>query len=199
MNTDGRINRNLSNPPFVSAGESFLGQDRRAADERWGNPAFGKDMHGEPDRDAEERLRRALERPAAEADTVLPDSTMGSMLPPPRLGQAPVAEATAQSEVAARVSDLVDRLMVDVDGSNRQVRIDLKDSALPGVTLVIQEHEGRLQVDFVCREEPVRVQLNREADGHAALLATRLRREVLLRVMADDEEFPCVHEVAAQP
>ena len=67
------------------------------------------------------------------------------------------------------------------------------------MTLVIQEHEGRLQVDFVCREEQVRVQLNREADGHAALLATRLRREVLLRVMADDEEFPCVHEVAAQP
>ena len=210
MNRDTRISGGVADAPFMG-GQSLYEQERHIARERGDEAPAGKDRHGPLEPGAEERLRRALERPAAEGDAKAgagADGALGSMLPwTPGFAWAATPEAAAPRELAQqlgerigeRISEMVDRLMVDSEGAGRQVRIDLKDGALPGVTLVIQEQEGRLQVDFVCREEAVRVRLNREAEGHATLLAGRLGREVLMRVMADDDEFPCIHEVVARP
>lgn len=216
MNRDTRISGGLADMPFMGR-QSLYDQDRPIADQRRDGAPAGKNRHGQPEPGAEERLRRALERHGAEGDAQAeaeaeakpqaesaPDGALGSMLPwTPGLSQPALPSAVAPHESAQQlgemVGEMVDRLMVDTKGGGRQVRIDLKDGALSGATVVIQESEGRLQVDFVCREEPVRLRLNREADGHAALLAERLGREVLLRVMADDDEFPCIHEVVARP
>jgi hypothetical protein len=92
----------------------------------------------------------------------------------------------------------LERLMVE-HGHNddRQVRMDLK--SMPGVTVVIREAEGRLQVDFICVDDAARLRLNTQAREHAQTLARRLNREVMIRVQTDDEEWPCLEEVSAQP
>lgn len=202
MNRDTRISTSVSDAPFMGR-ESLLEQERHPANRRRGDTPAGNDRHGEPETGDEERLRRALERPAAEPDPALAGAVGAQSPRIPGFPQAAAPRTSVPGALSERIgtemAELADRLMVDAEGGERQVRIDLKDEALPGVTLVIQEREGRLQVDFVCREEAVRVRLNREAEGHAAVLASRLEREVLLRVMADDEEFPCIHEAAARP
>lgn len=94
----------------------------------------------------------------------------------------------------------VESLMVDADHrGQRQVRMDLKDEVLPGVSIVVQHEQGRLQVDFICVNDESRLRLNRTAPTCAQDLATRLHTEVLVRVQTDDPEDLCLFEVAARP
>ncbi len=97
-----------------------------------------------------------------------------------------------------RMGDSIARLLVD-DGRNgsRQVRMAIKDEVLAGVSVAIGEHEGRLQVDFICSNEDSRLRLNALAPEQARTLAQRLQRDVLLRVQTDDEEDPCLLETLA--
>jgi flagellar hook-length control protein FliK len=83
------------------------------------------------------------------------------------------------------------------DGSsgNRQVRIELQDDALPGVSITVQQIDGRLQVDFVCSNEQSRLQLNRATPNLANQLADRLKQDVLVRVQTDDDEDLCLYEI----
>ena len=109
-------------------------------------------------------------------------------------------ELAQRGEASLALEPLLERLMVeDRLGGGRQVRMELKDEVLPGVSVLIQEAGGRLQVTFVCRLEPPRERLTRLAPEQARALAERLGREVLLQVCTPDDEDPCLFEVLAQP
>ena len=104
-------------------------------------------------------------------------------------------ERMPEFELSAQIGNSIERLMVnDGEHGQRQVRMELKDDLLPGVTVVIQELEGRLQVDFVCSVESSRLRLNQAAPEQARTLAERLGRDVLLRIQTDDDEDPCLLE-----
>ena len=122
-----------------------------------------------------------------------PLSLFGSWLPP-----AGTAHSASQPSVDPELSQaLLERLMVDEgtsQGGGKQVRMALKSDVLPGVTIAIQEAEGRLQVDFICSVESSRLRLNAVVPAQAQTLAERLQRPVLLRVQTDDEEDLCLFE-----
>lgn len=88
----------------------------------------------------------------------------------------------------------VERLMVGEGRSGNQVRMELKDELLPGVTVAIEAQEGRMQVDFFCRIERSRLLLNNALDAMAETLAQRLQRDVMMRVQTDDAEDRCLVE-----
>lgn len=115
----------------------------------------------------------------------------------PSFGFGPLSgpsSATPTPPVQA-FADQISRVMVSSDGGgSRQVRLDLDDSALPGVTVTVQEQEGRWQVSFVCRQEPPRLQLSAQAPWMADTLAERLKRDTLVQVRTDDDEDPCLVE-----
>lgn len=124
-----------------------------------------------------------------------PLSLFGSWLPAE--GAAPSA---SQPSVDLELGQaLLERLMVDEgssQGGGKQVRMELKSDVLPGVTIAIQEAEGRLQVDFICSVESSRLRLNAAIPAQAQTLAERLQRSVLLRVQTDDDEDLCLFEAA---
>lgn len=117
----------------------------------------------------------------------------------PAVPGVPVAQASqAQEELSSHLREVVAQLMVgDGRSGGRQVRMDLQEEVLPGVTVVIEERQGRLQVDFLCRQEPSRLRLVAAAPEQAPQMAQYLRRDVLLRVQRDDERDPRPFEVAA--
>jgi hypothetical protein len=96
------------------------------------------------------------------------------------------------------LAQAADRLLVG-DGSSgrREVRIDLKDEVLPGVTVSVYEDEGRLVAAFACSSESSRETLNGCAQPLADELARSLSRPTLVRVTTDDPEDPCLYEAAA--
>lgn len=110
------------------------------------------------------------------------------------------APASDRSALNQRLTTVVAGLYVG-EGAHggKQVRLDLKDEALPGVTVAIEEIAGRMQIDFTCSVETSRLRLNEAVPEVAPDLAGRLNREVLMRVQTDDEEDRCLLEVAASP
>lgn len=186
----------------------------------FGQQAFTPDMHGrgdkpmhQPDDHAAERFKAAMEGTAAGAGSDAKDPAVelqrpGGLFdlfgPAHRASALPAVTAEgphrSAGDWARQMGDSIERLMVD-DGQHgsRQVRMQLKDDVLPGVTVAIQECDGRLQVDFVCSVEASRLRLNEEASSHARTLADRLQRDVLVRVQTDDDEDPCLLETLACP
>ena len=146
---------------------------------------------------------------AAQADAaVVPDVTLTvapEKLPLPRLGAggaAPdFAEATHISGDAALAQALqgsAEQLLV-ADGSQgrRQVRVELKDEVLPGVSVSVYEAEGRVVADFTCASETSRERLASLARPLAGQLAESLGRPTRVRVATDDPEDPCLTETDA--
>lgn len=163
----------------------------------------GPSTRDEPDAQARTRFEQALAAtPQAPAEArpgsvASPFALFGTASVPP-VAAAP--QDPAASALGPQIEQAVERLLVDDDHrGRRQVRMDLKDDVLPGVSVVIQHGEGRLQVDFICSQEASRLRLNRSAPTQAQALAERLGCEVLLRVQTDDEEDPCLFEAAARP
>lgn len=176
-------------------------------DTRGGHPAPMQ----QPDEQATERFEAALAGQNRDADArgtqvktdgQVPGSLFDLLGAQHRLAAPGVSAAPPQERVssdwAQQMGESIERLMVD-DGQNgsRQVRMQLKEEVLPGVTVAIQECEGRLQVDFICSVEASRLRLNQEAPVHARTLADRLQRDVLLRVQTDDEDDLCLLETLA--
>lgn len=191
MSTDRRIDLDLSSP----------GLQRQT----FGSPAEGRTPADRPppDAQAEQRFKEALAGGdpggAKAADKAAGEGFLGETgVPSPfalfgSKGSSPEASASrgAHAELAMHLGGEVERLMVgDGRSGNRQVRMELKDDHLPGVTVSIEECEGRLQVDFICRVESSRLQLNEALPELASTLAQRLARDVLMRVQTDDEEDP---------
>lgn len=191
MSTERRIDLNVSVPDFGAH------QFQTGAESDQQRPS------DQPDPAAQERFAKALagQSPAQQA---LPER-VSPPTPFSLLGGLKVAERDARdthqtAAVSARIGASIERLMVD-DGQhgNRQVRMELKDDVLPGVTVAIQELNGRLQVDFICSNEASRLLLNAAAQVQARTLAERLQREVLLCVQTDDVEDACLVEALAWP
>jgi hypothetical protein len=183
MSTDRSIRLDVSVPDLgARAGEGF---------------ASGSGGQGAADSQARERFDRAFAPPAPPPA----DTEAAQQIPKPfsLFGSMPAEPDGTDSTPETRLDELLDRLMVDDGSGGKQVRMDLKDDVLPGVSIVIQEAEGRLQVDFICRAEASRLRLNAALPGQAPQLAQRLERDVLLRVQTDDPEDPCLFEVSASP
>lgn len=146
----------------------------------------------------EQTLAGASQEEAPQADRPLPSplDLLGGHRP--GAASAPLREPSAPAFDAGRLGDALSRLMVgDGRSGGRQVRMALKEDVLPGVTVVIEEVEGRLQVDFTCSVEDSRLKLVQALPEQAPILARRLGRDVLLRVQTDDDEDPRLTEVAA--
>ena len=122
-------------------------------------------------------------------------------------GLVSVALRTDWSSQAPERSALNQRLTTVIAGlyvgegahGGKQVRLDLKEDALPGVTVAIEEVGGRMQIDFTCSVEASRLRLNDAVPEVAPQVAGRLERDVLMRVQTDDEEDRRLFEVAASP
>jgi hypothetical protein len=113
---------------------------------------------------------------------------------------ASASAAPAPGALSQGLRQAAERLLVG-DGSSgrREVRIELKDEVLPGVTVCVYEDQGLLVADFVCASEPSREKLCACAQALAGELAGSLNRAVLVRVSTDDPEDPCPFEAAADP
>lgn len=191
MSLERRIDLNVSVPDF--RGQEFqTGGQRQSAlpqPDAQAKSRFDEALAGKNTSEAQAEVAERVSAPN-------PFSLFGSLQPP---AGSPAAGGLAPA-LSSRIGDGIERLMVD-DGSNgnRQVRMALKDDLLPGVTVAIQELDGRLQVDFICSDESSRLRLNEAAPSQAQALAERLRREVLLRVQTDDPEDPCLTEALAAP
>ena len=193
MNVDRKIDLHVSVPDF--------GHHQFESGTPNGNGA----RQQQPDAQAKDHFERML---AGEIDEVAKLQNGGAENGAPAnmfslLSGLPMAEPSRpglppEFELSAQIGSSIERLMVD-DGQHgqRQVRMALKDDLLPGVTVVIQELEGRLQVDFICGVESSRLRLNQAAPEQARTLADRLRRDVLLRIQTDDDDDPCLLETLA--
>jgi len=187
MSIDRSIHLNLSMPDPGAAGADAqgsrgTGQARQEADPQ-ARDNFRKALEGEPADTPDTKARD-------QAPT--PFTLFGGLRAP-----APLA-APQPSEVFSQLDELLSGLMVGEDGGGgKQVRMTLADDVLPGVTVVINEAQGRVCVDFICAVEPSRLRLNAEIPARAPEMAARLQRDVLLRTCTDDEEDPCLFEVLA--
>jgi len=176
-----------------------------------GMPDLGQPGAGGARREASDAERRAFERALAGGQPQSRDDGTGqaaAAVETPRpfaLFGAPAGPVSGSSGQEAAPDGLVgelaqaaDRMLVG-DGSSgrREVRIDLKDDVLPGVTVSVYEDEGRLVAAFVCASEASREKLNACAQTLAGELARSLARAVLVRVSTDDPEDPCLFEAAA--
>lgn len=200
MSIDRRINlntslaRNLPDELSQELAQSGSGQRRQASDTD--RHAFeralaqpGAQDADEPGRQGAQESADAIPRPFGlfgaaglnASGTAAAASASGT---PPGLGQD-LAEAA-------------DRLMV-ADGSagRREVRVELKDDVLPGVTVGVYEEGGRVVAAFACASEASREKLCAGAASLAAELAQSLGRPSLVRVTTDDPEDPCLFEAAA--
>jgi hypothetical protein len=155
----------------------------------------------EPDAAARQRFERALHgAPAGPLSAALagPLALFGGVAV-----TGPLADAGAQATAAAapdwnRLAEGVARLLVgDGRSGRRQVRIDLRNDALPDTTVEIVEHGGALLVAFTCAAERARRLLAEGADRIAATLAERLSRPIVVRVQSDDPEDPAPVEARA--
>jgi hypothetical protein len=186
MSVDRRIDLNLSMPDF-GAGGLQSGKGDASANRHL------------PDEAAEQRFAAALagDGKSEEKQTPVTNASPFALFQQsaPSVQGKRNETMPRQSELTENLGNEVERLMVS-DGSsgNRQVKMELKDDLLPGVTVAIQELEGRLQVDFVCSVESSRQRLNSALPDLASTLAQRLGRDVLMRVQTDDEDDPCLLE-----
>ena len=168
-----------------------------------GMPDLGQTHTGSPRREASDSDRQAFEQALAQEGAEPPVDDSSSDIPRPFAlfpGAAPATEPSADAPpgLAQALSHAADRMLVgDGNSSRREVRLELKDEVLPGVTLSIYEEEGRLVAAFVCASETSRETLNRCAQTLADELAQSLARAVLVQVSTDDPEDPCLFEAAA--
>lgn len=118
--------------------------------------------------------------------TVLPTAQVSPPTPAAPPERSPPSTAAAISDW---LQQAVTRLQVGegTDG-NREVRFDIRPEVLPGVRVVLQESNGRVQVDFICSVDASRHVLSEIAQREASEMARRCRRDLLLRVQSEDED-----------
>ncbi len=157
-----------------------------------------------PDRQADDADRHAFEHALARPDADKPSEEKERLGPFSLLNATTVRETmvndTAAREISSLLSETAEHLFVgDGQSSPRQVRVELGDDVLPGVTVAIFEEEGRVVAHFSCAVERSRERLERGAVQMADELAQRLKRPVRVRVSTDDPEDPCSRQVDAEP
>lgn len=189
----------------MSMTERRIGLDTGIAQ---GMPDLLRQGAGQARREASDADRRAFEQALADsgeggAAEARGEADIQAATPRPfALFSGPAAPALqpadAPSGLAEDLAQAAERLLVG-DGSSgrREVRIDLKDDVLPGVTLAVYEEEGRLVAAFTCASEASRERLNACAQALADELAQSLGRPARVRITTDDPEDPCLYEAAS--
>ncbi len=66
--------------------------------------------------------------------------------------------------------------------------MEIRPEILSGVRVVLREAEGRVEVNFFCSVEASQQVLTAIAQREATEMARRCRRDLLVRVQADDED-----------
>ncbi|WP_263914209.1 hypothetical protein [Achromobacter sp. 79A6] len=156
-----------------------------------------------PGRHASDADRRAFEQALAQdADADGKPPAPPAATPFSLFGAAAsVATGPAEAPSTALTDALLDSaeqlLVADGSQGRRQVRVELKDDVLPGVSVSVYEEEGRVVADFVCANEDSRERLTAMARPLAEQLADSLARPARVRVSADDPEYPCLAETDA--
>ncbi|MCX5590279.1 hypothetical protein [Alcaligenes endophyticus] len=140
-----------------------------------------KKHHAEPD----ERQPQSAAQPI----------TMLSL--PARVEYAPAASLSPA--VQEQLLQQVERLYLAPAAPQAELNLLVRQELLPGVSIRLQEIEGRVLVCFSCAVEPVRRQLDRQVERLAQTLANRLHRDVLVQVQTDDPGDLRLHESLAQP
>ncbi|MEC4720723.1 flagellar hook-length control protein FliK [Noviherbaspirillum sp. CPCC 100848] len=177
----------------IHAGAQLFREAGAGGADKGGTPA-------EPNQQDRSRFEQAMHAPSpsepqAPAPATAPPSPFslfGAVAPAPSLPPAP---RSGFPDAAG----LLQRLMVSRDGENAQVRMELDEDHLPGVTVSLYEDKGLLTVEFVCRNEEPRRLLNQAAAALAQEMADNLNRPVIWCVMTDDEEDRCRYEVQGNP
>ncbi len=151
--------------------------------------------HGLADRQAAQDFARAMQQPAeAAAPAAAQDAPLPSPfhLLRPRDPQAnhPPASGTDACDPSAHLmpalSALVDRLMVgDGQDGRRMARIELDESVLPGVVVVVQEDAGAWVAEFTCRHEGSFTRLAQPAQRMAFEMAQALSQDAVWKVVPD--------------
>jgi len=189
MSMERRVDLELSiprgMPGFPGAGAGGVRRDASDADMH----AFQHALAQEGEDEAQARQQRKA------ADAPRPLGLFGAPLSSAVAAQTAAPEGLTQDLCAA-----AGRLLVSGGHQGRrEVRIDLKDEVLPGVTVSVYEDEGRVVAAFTCASEPSREKLCACANALARELAQSLKRLALVRVTTDDPEDPCLFEAAAAP
>lgn len=128
------------------------------------------------------------------SEETLPRGIPPVVLPPTHGAGRASLDATLQQNLCGSL----ERLLVS-DDNREEVRLDLKDDALPGVSIRILEDEGRLVVCFTCSVDSVRRRLDAAINELAQQLADRLHRDVLLQVQTDDPQDLRLNEALSGP
>ncbi len=153
-----------------------------------------------PGSQASEQDRQAFERALA-AGTPTPEPKTPATAPFALFGAAPVpgtpAAAPAPSALSDALAQCANQLLVAEEGGRREVRIELQDEVLPGVSLSVFEDEGRLVAAFTCANESSRERLVASAPALAAEMAASLSRATLVQVQTDDPDDRCLIEARA--
>lgn len=170
-------------------------QDRRRQPDPGAREAFKQAMAGDagqPDGTGYhdqgaggKSLREHHEGPPPPAPDALvsPFDLLASSRSLPSRPAVSVDDATAMSRLLPLLRDSVHKLWVQVRGNEApQVRVELDNDALPGVTVHLQERGGRLEIAFSCEGQKEFGLLSRQADAIAGKLASRLGRDVLVCV-----------------
>lgn len=149
--------------------------------------------------------RHAFEHALAQTDAAAASEQTQHAGPFSLLSGVTAVRETVSSDAAARevsllLGETAQRLFVgDGQSSSRQVRVELGDDVLPGVSVAVFEEEGRVVAHFICALERSRQRLEAGAAQMAMELAEHLSRAVSVRVSTDDPEDPCTHQADAEP
>lgn len=153
-------------------------------------------------RQASDADRQAFEQAMSQGDADTPPAPAAAASPFSLFGAGAAAAAAgadgATDALVQALGETAGQLLV-ADGSQgrRQVRVELKDDVLPGVSVSVYEDEGRVVADFVCANERSRERACAMAPELAAQLAQSLDRPTRVRVSTDDPEDPRLAETEA--
>ncbi|WP_238866320.1 hypothetical protein [Achromobacter xylosoxidans] len=153
-------------------------------------------------RQASDADRRAFERAMAQGGDESSPAPSAAPTPFSLFGAAGAqavvpADAPSGALAEALLGGAEQLLVADGSQGRRQVRVELKDEVLPGVSVSVYEAEGRVVADFVCANETSRERLATLARPLAEQLAENLGRPTRVRVGTDDPEDPCLTETDA--
>lgn len=104
----------------------------------------------------------------------------------PATGNAHTSNTEPIPALLPALTGLVDKLMVgDGQDGRRMARLELDDSLMPGVCVVIQEDAGAWVAEFTCTNAESFVRLAQPAQYMAQQLAQALSQDAVWRVVPD--------------
>lgn len=175
----------MTQAPFISGNARPHPRGERADD---GRPSSRREADGGAARRFDDMMR---DRDGAGRDgdrtAASPFDLFRPMPTPLASANAPEAAAPPPSADLREIVEVVaERMLVADTETGQEVRIQLKDSVLPGVEIRIRQQEGRIVVEFVCANADSARFLTGQQDGLAALLGERLQTAAEVTITTAD-------------